>query len=102
MGCLLREDRMGVISQSINVASVSANTTAEQDFTVPGLTTDMVVLARKPSLSAGLAVCGVRVKSADTMAITFGNFTASPIDPAAETYLIFWFKPEAATDKVNL
>lgn len=81
-----------VYSQSINVASVAANTSAEQTFTVTGLTTADTVMVVKPSLSAGLVVSTARVSAADTLAITFGNLTASPIDPAAETYAILAFR----------
>lgn len=102
MGAMLREDRFGVVGLSINVASVSANTTAEQDFTVPGLKVGNFVAVCKPSLSAGLGVVNARVKAADTLSISFVNATGSPIDPAAETYLIFWFRPELTTAAVVL
>lgn len=100
MGVLLHEDRLGVIAKSIDLAEVAANTTAEQDITVTGLTTDMFVAVNKPSLSAGLGVVNARVKSANTLALTLVNATASPINAAAETYLIFWMKPEAQDTEV--
>ena len=37
---------------------------------------------------------GARVKAADTLSITYNNPTGSAIDPASETYKIFWFRPE--------
>ena len=86
---------MGVITTSINVASVAANTTAEQEFTIPGLRTGDFVRASKPSLSAGLGVVNARVSAADKIAISFVNATAAPIDPAAETYLILWVRPDS-------
>ena len=74
---------------TIDVASVAANTTAEQTFTVTGLRTDDVVLCViKPTLSAGLGICGWRVSATDTLAITFNNNTAAPIDPAAQVYKV--------------
>lgn len=94
MGVQINEDRFGVIQQSLNVASVGANTTAEQTFTVQGLRVGDVVFVSKPSLSAGLGVCNCRVSAPDTLALTFNNNTAGAIDPAAENYLIFWFRPE--------
>ncbi|MGH9967714.1 MAG: hypothetical protein ACREBG_07740 [Pyrinomonadaceae bacterium] len=75
-------------SQSLNVASVAANTSAEQTFTVTGLATTDKVFVNKPALNAGLVVGNARVSAADTLAITFGNLTAGAIDPAAETYEI--------------
>jgi len=77
-----------VYSQSLDVASVAANTTAEQTFTVTGLTTADKVFVNKPSLSAGLGIVNARVSAADTLAITFVNATGTAIDPAAETYAI--------------
>lgn len=79
-------------SQSLDVASVAANTTAEQTFTVTGLTTADKVFVNKPSLNAGLGVVNARVSAADTLAITFVNATGAAIDPAAETYLIMAFR----------
>lgn len=78
-----------ILTSSINVASVAANTSAEQTFTVTGLAVGDAVFVSKPSLSAGLIVGNARVSATDTLAITFGNLTGSPIDPAAETYTIF-------------
>lgn len=77
-----------IYTTSLNVASVAANTSAEQTFTVTGLTTSDKVFVIKPSLSAGLVIGNARVSAADTLAITFGNLTAAPIDPAAETYTV--------------
>lgn len=94
MGIQVNEDRWCVLQQSIDVASVSANTTAEQDFTVPGLKTGDFVKVSKPSHSAGLGIVNARVKAADTLSVTFMNCTGSPIDPAAETYSIYVLRPE--------
>lgn len=86
---------IGVITQSIDVASVAANTTAEQTFTVPGLAVGDFVIVNKPSASAGLGICNARVSAANTLAITFNNNTASPIDPAAESYKIMYIRPDS-------
>lgn len=77
-----------VYSQALDVASVAANTSAEQTFTVTGLTTGDKVFVNKPTASAGLVIGNARVSASNTLAITFGNLTASPIDPASETYTI--------------
>ena len=75
-------------STAINPASVAANTTAEQTFTVTGLATTDKVIVNKPTNTAGLGIVNVRASAADTIAITFGNFTAAAIDAASETYAI--------------
>lgn len=77
-----------VYSQSLDVASVAANTTVEQTFTVTGLATTDTVFVNKPTATAGLGIVNARVSAANTLAITFVNATAGAIDPAAETYAI--------------
>lgn len=89
MGAQLKEGVHGLLTISINVASVAANTTAEQDFTVPGLAVGDFVAVNKPSLSAGLGIANFRVKAANTLSIQFVNATGAPIDPAAEAYTVF-------------
>jgi hypothetical protein len=69
-------------------ASIAANTSAEQTFAVSGLTTADKVFVNKPTIQAGLGIVGARVSATDTLAITYGNFTASPIVPTAETYAV--------------
>lgn len=81
--------RIEVYSQSLNVSSVPANSTAEQTFTVTGVASnDMVLSVNKPSHTSGLGIAGFRVSAQNTIAITYENSTGSPIDPAAETYKI--------------
>lgn len=94
MGVQLTENQWCVFTQSLNVASVAANTSAEQDFTVSGLKTTDLVFVTKPALSAGLVIGNARVSADDTLSITFGNLTGSAIDPAAETYTIAVLRPE--------
>lgn len=74
---------------TISPVSVAANTTAEQTFTVAGLTTSDHVTVNKPTSQAGLGIAGVRVTAANTLGITFINATAAPIVPtASEVYKI--------------
>ena len=97
MGINLRDGNvkgMEIYSQALDVASVAANTSAEQTFTVQGLTTDDIVIVNKPSLDAGLAVGNARVSAADTLALTFINSTSGAVDPGSETYKILAFRQE--------
>lgn len=91
-----------IISQSLDVASVAANTTAEQTFTVPNLRLNDVVMVNKPSVSAGLGVVNARVSAANTLALTFVNATASAINPSAETYVITVLRPESQRPAVAI
>lgn len=80
--------KTGTYSKELTPASVAANTTAEQTFTVNGLVVNDIVTVNKPSLNAGIGIVNVRVSAADTLAITYSNNTGSPIVPTTETYKI--------------
>lgn len=81
--------KIKVYTPSLSPSSVSANTTAEQTFSVTGLTTADTVYVNKPTAQAGLGIVGMRVSTADALAITFSNNTGSPITPTAtETYRV--------------
>ena len=77
-------------SQALSPSIVAANTTAEQTFTVTGLTTSNIPISViKPTAQAGLGIVGFRISGANTLAITFSNNTGSGITPtASETYKI--------------
>lgn len=76
---------------TISPASVGANTTSEQTFTLSGLllASDSIVSVSKPTHQTGLGIVGWRVSADDTIAITFMNNTGSPIVPtASQTYKV--------------
>lgn len=75
-------------------SAVSANTTAEQTFTVTGVLTTDYVYVNKPTAQAGLGIVGCRVSAADTVAVTFSNNTAGSITPtASEQYTVVVVRP---------
>lgn len=79
---------MARVSQSLTPVSVAAATCAEQDFTVTGLQPGDFVDVSPPSITAGVAPVTARVKSANTMTVTFCNATAGALVPAAGVYQI--------------
>lgn len=86
-----------LIEVALTPTQVAANTTAEQTFTVMGvsLTRHHVAFVNKPTAQAGLGIAGTRVSANNVVAITFVNATASPITPtAAEVYSIVVMTPE--------
>jgi hypothetical protein len=92
----------GVLTVSLNPASVAANTTAEQTFTVPGLQVGDLVWVNTPpigtgagQMNAGLGVCGARVSAADTLALRFNNNTAGALDAGAADYTVLVVRPGA-------
>ena len=83
--------RLQPVSQTITVSltptAVAANTTAEQTFTVANLpSTASVGVSELPTAMAGMAIVGVRVSAANTLAINFANATAASMTPPAGTY----------------
>jgi hypothetical protein len=95
--------KQSVISVTLSPAAVSANTSAEQTFTVNGLQVGDHVAISKPSAQAGLGVVGVRVSAANTLAITFGNFTAGSVTPtASEVYTILLSRPDRLITDGNI
>lgn len=78
-----------VYTPTLSPASVAANTTAEQTFTVTGLVAASGVIVNKPTWQQGLGIMGVRVSALNTLAVTFINATGTTITPAAgEVYQV--------------
>lgn len=94
---------IGVATLTLSPASVAANTTAEQTFTLPGLRVGDVILdVNSAAPQAGLGIVGRRVSAANTLGLTFANNTASPIVPTASTvYSVAWARPDAVVNAVS-
>ena len=75
-------------SASLTPVSVAADTTAEQTFTVTGLTTGQGVIVNGPAPTAGTGIVNARVSATNTLALTFVNATAAAVVPASGTYLV--------------
>lgn len=75
---------------TLSPASVAANTTAEQTFTLTGLmVNDFVDIQSIGTQQAGLSIGNSRVSAANTLAVSFTNATASTITPTATaSYLV--------------
>lgn len=94
-------EHLSVITAALTPSAVATITTAEQTFTVTGLSVgdglnapDQILSISKAAHQAGLAITGARVSAADTLAITFVNPTAGSITPTAgETYTFVVFRP---------
>ena len=89
-----------IFSAALTPASVAANTTAEQIFSLTSGTgivlTDFISL-NKPTAQAGLGIVGIRASAVDQIAITYANTTAAAIIPTSETYLVKAEKVTAIT-----
>jgi len=75
---------------SVDLPSVSANTTGSKAVTVTGAATGDVVVVNPPALTAGLAFAGAAVTDTDEVTVYVVNTTGSAIDESASnfTYLL--------------
>ncbi len=81
--------KVSLYTPSLTPTAVTADTSAEQTFTVTGLaTTDTVVVNPPASFGDGLVLAGARVSAANTLAVRFGNMTAGSLTPVAGTYRV--------------
>lgn len=95
--------KQSVISVTLSPAAVSANTTAEQTFTVNGLVAGDMAVVTKPTSQAGLGVVNSRVSAANTLAITFSNNTGGSITPtASEVYFVLVSRPDRTVTDGNI
>lgn len=74
-------------------AALTASTTVERTYTVPGLQVTDFVYVVKPTFQAGIGIANVRVSAIDTLAITFGNYTAGTPTLTAENYMVLVRRP---------
>lgn len=96
-------NKQSVITVTLSPALIVANTSAEQTFTVNGVAVGDVISVSKPTAQAGLGIVGQRVSAANTIAITFGNFTGSSITPtAAQAYKIVITRPDSVITDGNI
>jgi hypothetical protein len=86
-----------VITATVDLGSVAANTTEEETATVTGVKTGDFIVCQKPTLEAGLAILGARVSAANEVTLTVGNFTGGGIDEASETLQFLVIRPEGGS-----
>lgn len=92
---------ISAVTVTFDVNVTSTNTTQELTVSVPGVRPGDFVMVNKPSNSAGIGIVNVRASGVDTVAITYGNFTAAAVDPPAETYLFCVIRPDAVRGSVQ-
>lgn len=83
---------INVYTPTLTPASVAADTSAEQTFTVTGLTVNDKVIVNGPAQTAGIGIVNARVSAAGTLALTFSNSTAAAATPTAGVYTVVAFR----------
>lgn len=78
-----------LIGPTLTPAAVTAATTAEQNFNIPGLQpTDFINVSFNGQQTAGMAVENARCGTAGVLTMAFSNDTAGTLTPASGIYII--------------
>ncbi len=89
-----------VLTATVDLGSVAANTTEEETTTVTGVRPGDFVAVNKSDLDAGILIGSCRVSAADTVSMQVVNATGSAVDAAAETMTFLVIRPERAMTAV--
>jgi len=73
---------------SLTPASVAANTTVEESFTLSGINSHDTLIINPPSVTTGIGIAGVRASAKDEISITFINATGGALVPPSGEYII--------------
>ena len=82
-----------IVAVAVTPAQVNANTIVEQDVTVTGVAAGDFVSVMHAATGNATAVCGCRVKSSNTVAVTYCNTSAGNLTPDAGTYYFLVIRP---------
>ena len=83
------------VSLTLTPVSVAASTTANQNFTIPGLVvSDMVLISDVPFGPAGVFPALAAASAANTLTVTYANETAGPLTPTAGTHRFIVIKTQ--------
>lgn len=88
---------INIITATVDLGSVAANTSEVETATVPGVVTTDFVIAEKPTLEAGLLIGSCWVSAANTVSIQVINTTAGAIDESSETWRFLVFGRDGAS-----
>ncbi len=77
-------------------ASVAANITAPQTFTIQGvLPGDYINCQCATAQTPGISIANVRISAVNTITVDFNNSTAGGLVPVAGPYGFIWGRPES-------
>lgn len=85
---------MTIMTATVDLSSVAANTSEEETATVSGVNLGDVVICIDSSLEAGQVVAQARVSAANTVTLQVINTTGSAIDAASKTMTFLVIRPE--------
>ena len=72
-------------NETVDLGSVAANTSEEEEITITGVgANDLVIAVIPPSLEAGITLGPCRVSAANTLQLQVINSTGSAVDHSSE------------------
>ena len=71
---------------TLNPSAVGGSGTSVETFTVAGLLPEDFVLVQAPNLETGVKLIAWRVSAANTLELTFQNFTTASVNPASQLF----------------
>lgn len=88
--------RLYAVQVSYNPGSIAANTVAADGaaVAVPGVRPGDIIIAVKPTQTAGLAPVAARVSAEGQVTVAFANATAGAIDAGAEVWQFLVATPD--------
>jgi hypothetical protein len=94
---------ISIVSATVDLGSVAANTSEEETATVLGVKTGDFVVCMDSALEAGIVVANARVSAADTVTLQVINTTGSAVDAASKSMTFLVVRRDgAAITKVQL
>ena len=91
-----------ILTATVDLGSVAANTSEEETATVTGVKTGDVVVCVNSSLDAGQVIADARVSAANTVTLQVINTTGSPIDASSKTMTFLVFRPEQSAARTSV
>lgn len=85
---------INVVSATVDLGSVAANTSEEETATVTGVKTGDFVVCMDSALEAGIVIANARVSAANTVKLQVINTTGSGVDAASKTLYFLVVRPE--------
>lgn len=91
---------ISIVTATVDLGSVAANTSEEETATVPGVKTGDFVVCMDSSLEAGIMIGNARVSAADTVTLQVMNTTSGAVNAASKTMTFLVVRPDFAATRV--
>lgn len=88
---------INLLSATVDLGSVAANTSEEETFTLAGVLTTDMIFVNNSNLDAGITIGSARCETDGTVTVEVINATAGAVDAASETMQVLVIRPEGNT-----